>query len=319
MRNDRERDQLDLRPAHQHQPAPPEQEPEEIAEARLRLPGLRPGAGDRQGWRLVGRRAVDPTGQARQRDLPGQRVLPAVAQVLHDGLQVQVHLRVQVEVVALDAVDGLVAERERQQDLQRLRQVVARLAELLQRRRQRLQVGDEVLLRLVDRVGRDAGEVVQRLQHRDQLAALLLQHAEAGAEVVDRADQLVLLVVQGRGQPVQPVDGPGDVARLLVEVGDQLVRVVQQRLDVRLAAGRRVVELLGDGVELVDPTAVEQQRQRAEHLFDLDAAVRPGQRDGRVVGELALGLVVAGRGQLDVLLAEQARLLARWRARWPAA
>ena len=71
-----------------------------------------------------------------------------------------------------------------------------------------------------------------------------------------------------------------------------------------------------DVVQLSDPAAVEQQRQRAEDLLDLDAVGRTGHRDRRVVRRAARWrLHVERRPELDVLLAEQASSAGCWRSR----
>ena len=80
-------------------------------------------------------------------------------------------------------------------------------------------------------------------------------------------------------------------------------------LDLGLAALQRVAQLPVDRLQLGEPAAVEDQRQGAEELLDLDVAVGALERDARVVAEAALRLLVARRGQLDVLLAQQGGLL----------
>lgn len=103
------------------------------------------------------------------------------------------------------------------------------------------------------------------------------------------------------------------------------IRVSTERAEDCLAV-EGAVQLARDGVDLLHPAAVEQHRQGAEDLLDLGVAVGAGERDHRAVrqrrgvayggGAQAGGVVevgarrqVAGRDELDVLLAEQAGLL----------
>ena len=60
-------------------------------------------------------------------------------------------------------------------------------------------------------------------------------------------------------------------------------------------------------LELGHAATVEQQRERAQHLLDLGVAAGAGERDVVAVAEAALGGRAVGAGQLDVLLAQQAR------------
>ncbi|TWF95009.1 hypothetical protein FHU35_13734 [Saccharopolyspora dendranthemae] len=108
-------------------------------------------------------------------------------------------------------------------------------------------------------------------------------------------------------RPVDAVPGAHDVVALRVQPRDQFVEVVEQAADVGLTPAHRLVELLGDVLQLRDTTTVEQQRQRAEDLFDLGVAVRAVQADGRAFGQPPGGSL-RGRGQLDVLLTQQAGL-----------
>ena len=187
-------------------------------------------------------------------------------------------------------------------------QGVPRLDEVAQDRLQRPQVGHRVGLAAADHVRADVGEPVQRLQGADEQAPLLVEHVEARAEVVDDVGDPRPLVDQRAAEPLEGVDRPHDVGLLPVERADELVEVGQQGAQLRLVARRRRVELAGDRLDLLDTAAVEQQRQRAEHLLDLRPDVGAVGRDHRTGREAALRRV-GGRGhQLDELLAEEAGL-----------
>src|SRR5581483_7428530 len=93
-----------------------------------------------------------------------------------------------------------------------------------------------------------------------------------------------------------------------VEGGHQHVEPAENAAYVGLSAVHRLVQLGADRLDLLDPTATEDARQRAEHLLDLRVASRPGERDGGAVGEAADRRDARRRIQLDVLLAQQAGL-----------
>lgn len=112
---------------------------------------------------------------------------------------------------------------------------------------------------------------------------------------------------EGGGEPVDGVERVGDVLAVVVEVGDQGVDAPEHGADLGFPAAERRVEFPGDGAELVDAAAVEQQGQRAEHLLHLGAAAGAGQRDDVPVGEPA-GAAAGRGGELHVLLAQEAGL-----------
>ena len=119
---------------------------------------------------------------------------------------------------------------------------------------------------------------------------------------------VLLLLGELLGEPVDALHRPYDLGSLLVETSDEGVQLREKRLDPALAALERVVQLLGDRVELGHPTAVEQRRQRREHLLDLRVAVAAGQRDRVAVGELPRRADIRRLGERHVLLAEDAGL-----------
>ena len=71
------------------------------------------------------------------------------------------------------------------------------------------EVGDDIVLAALDDVGGDAGEPVERSEQLDERAALVLELAQAGGEVVERDLDLAAPLAQRAGQPVQLVDAPG--------------------------------------------------------------------------------------------------------------
>ena len=100
-----------------------------------------------------------------------------------------------------------------------------------------------------------------------------LQHLQAGREVVeDGADRLVAGGERG-GQPVDAVQRVGDVLLWSSRSVTSVSTWLSMSRTSRLVAAQRLVQLGGDGVELLDAAAVEQQRQRAEDLLDLGVAV----------------------------------------------
>ena len=119
--------------------------------------------------------------------------------------------------------------------------------------------------------------------------------------------------------PFDAVQGPLDLGLLLVQAADERVELVERVRDFGLAALQGLAELVVDGLQLGETAAVEHQRQGAEHLLDLHVPVGALQRDQRAVLQAARRLLVAGRGQLDELLAQQARSAGCRRPRWPAA
>ena len=66
--------------------------------------------------------------------------------------------------------------------------------------------------------------------------ALVGEHLEARAEVVDGRREVALLGREPGAEPVEPVEGAHDVGLLLVEAADEGVELADRALDVVLAA-----------------------------------------------------------------------------------
>ena len=94
---------------------------------------------------------------------------------------------------------------------------------------------------------------------------------------------------------------------VLVQLAHEGADLGQHRAELGLAAVEGVVQLGEDGLELADAAAVEQQRERAEDLFDLGVAAGAVQADDVVVRKLAAA-GLRRRRELDELLPEQAGL-----------
>lgn len=217
-------------------------------------------------------------------------------------------MQIGVEVVALDTAEHLVGERVGQQHLERVGQVAPGVGEDLEGGGERLEVGDHVVLARVDGGDGDAGERVQRAEHGQQRTALLLQGLQARGEVGEDGTDVLLPGGEGAGEPVDAVEGVGDGVAVLVQGRDQCVHPFQHGADLGFAAAEGGVEFLGDGLELVDAAAVEEQREGAEDLLDLGVAAGAGHRDDTAVPEAPGGGLLGGGDELDVLLAEEAGL-----------
>ena len=205
------------------------------------------------------------------------------------------------------AADDLVHERVGQEDVERLDEVVAGGRELVEHRLQLAQRVDRGDLGRLDHPDADVAELVEGLEHPDQVVTLGVDARQRARQLLERLVDVALLLARGDREPVEGLDRVDDLRLVGVEGPGEGVDLGEHRADVVLAAGDRLVELLGDGLELRHAAAVEDQAQRAEHLLDLRVAAAPLERDDLAVGERALrpGL---GRRERDELLAEQAGL-----------
>ena len=95
---------------------------------------------------------------------------------------------------------------------------------------------------------------------------------------------------------------------LVVEGADDVLERAEQVAQPVGAAVHHLVELVGDGAELGDAAAAEQERQRAEHLLDLGVAAGVGEVDLVAVGQPAGRRPWVGGLEGDVLLPQQADL-----------
>ncbi len=255
------------------------------------------GAGDGfssgSGRGAPGRRGGPP------RPRPGAAGSPGVRGERRDDLSTGHgrHVQVDVQVVALDAAQHLVGERVRQQHLEGVGEVLAGVGQRLEGRGERLEVGDHVGFAPVDRVDRHRGEGVEGAQHGQQGAALLLQDLQSGAEAGEDRSHVLFAGGEGGGEPVDAVERLGDVALVRVQVRDEGVDPLQYGADLRFLPGERLVQLGGDGLELVDAAPVEEHGQGAEDLFDLGVPVGAGERDAARARERSPCGALGGAGR----------------------
>ena len=225
---------------------------------------------------------------------------------LTEATQRQVEGGVHVQVVAAHrSPQILVVEREGRKELEVLDQVVDVVVERLDDRVEVLEVGGEVVLRLLQDVRGDAGEALQGAECVDDVAAVLVQHLERGGQRVEGATQAVLAASQDSGEPVQPFGGRDDVAGLLIERRRQLRQPRHQIGEAALAARDGVVCLVGDVLQRTEIALVHHDAERGQHFLGGRVATGAVQRDLRAVLEPADPLLVRRRRQLDVLGTEQ--------------
>ena len=138
---------------------------------------------------------------------------------------------------------------------------------------------------------------------------LPVEHLQRGSHAVDGLADDVLLLDQGRRQPVDRLHRGDDVVLLLVEPTDHPVEVAQQVARGVLTTVHHVVQLVADRLELTDSAAGQQHRQGAEDLLDLRVPAGAGERDEVTAGQPLGALRARGRlDQGDVLLPQQAGL-----------
>ena len=174
------------------------------------------------------------------------------------------------------------------------------------------ELGDQVVLGLVDHTRTDVTEFVELRQHGDELFVLVTKHIDGRTGGIDGIPDGVLLGDECSTQAVDRVQGVDDVALLGVERADQRVDLGEHVPDLAGAAVHHCVELLCDGLQLAEASASEHERQGAEDFFDLGVAAGAIHRD-HVVGTEptdAGGLAVSPRrsGQIDELLTQEACL-----------
>ncbi len=239
----------------------------------------------------------------------GRSAAPAVRSMLEVDRQVRVVAHVQVAGHLRVAADDLVDERVGQEDVEGVDEVVAGGGQLVEHRlelAQRVDGGD--LGRLdhpdadVRRAGRGpgasgpgpgAGRRCWSARSGSSSSAASMLPSCWWAESASRLSASIASTICALL-----------VSRLPVKVSIW----AEHRADVVLASGDRLVELLGDGLELGHAAAVEDQAQRAEHLLDLGVAAGALERDDVSVAERLVAGAGLGRRQGDELLAEQAGL-----------
>ena len=227
----------------------------------------------------------DALAAARDVDVEGDREVGVVAHV-----QVARHLRV--------AADDLVDERVGQEDVERVGEVVARRGELGSTGSRRW---SEVIVASLDvaMTSTATDDSWSRAgEHLDEVVALAVDRVERTGQLLEGlVDRRQLLLGRER-EPVERLDRVDDVFLVVVELAGEDAQLAQHGLRRVLAALEGQVELLGDGLELRDAAAVEQQAQRAEHLLDLRVAAGALDRDGVAVPERVGARALGGRAQL---------------------
>ena len=114
-------------------------------------------------------------------------------------------------------------------------------------------------------------------------------------DVVERSLDRTIVAANLEGQAVGVLEGGDDGRLVRVQLPHEGAELGQHRAHLRLAALQGVVQLGEDRLELADATTVEQQRERAEHLFDLGVAT------GAVQPDLVAVRQLAGAGSLGSL------------------
>ena len=238
-----------------------------------------------------------------------QREIREVAEagaLLHRGLAVRgvfaLAARGRVGVAHETVGEGVAEQR-----LRGVGKVITGCGEVLQDWRQCTEIGDRVGLRISDHACRHIAQSRKCLQQIDQLVSLIVYHAKRGRQVVEGASDRRLLIVSSDGESVDLLKG-GEQRRLVViELSNERGGGGDELLDFRLIAAECLVEFANDGVGLVEPTAVEQQRGRAEDFLDLRIATRPVERNHVAVAQ-STGRTACRRRERDEFFAQQAGL-----------
>lgn len=203
-----------------------------------------------------------------------------------------------------------VGERIGQQCLGSEGQVVPRLGQVGQGGDEGAEVGDCVGLGVANHAGGDIAQPLQRLQELDQVVPLVVDDPERVGQVVQRAGDGCLLTVRCDREAIDLLQRREQRSLVVIELADERGGRPEELLDLGLVAAQSIVELLDDGVGLLEPTTVEQQRCRAEDFLELGVATRAVERDRVAVPELADGSHFR-RCERDELLAQQAGLADR--------
>ena len=169
------------------------------------------------------------------------------------------------------------------------------------------QVGDGVRLRRPDHPGPDPAEVGERGQHPGELRALVGQHLQAGAEVLDRGPMSSFCAASRALSRSRP--SSARTISLLCSSRPPM-KVSSWRIAPWMSdswPSHRLGQLDVDRLELRDTATVEQQGQRREDLLDLRVPAGTVQRDGVAVSQPA-GASPRRSLERHELLAEQAGL-----------
>ena len=109
----------------------------------------------------------------------------------------------------------------------------------------------------------------------------------AGPAASKRVADRLLLIDQRRAEAIERVHGADDVAALRIQRADERVQLFQRAADVVRAAVHHRVQLLGDGLQLTQPAAAEQEGQGPEDFLDLGVAAGLAERDDVALAESA--------------------------------
>ena len=239
---------------------------------------------------------------------PVGRVIPVSMFEVEGDRQVRVVAHVQVAGDLGVAADDLVDERVGQEHVERVDEVVAGCGDLGQHRVELLQRVDRGGLGRLDHADADVAEVGERLEHLDQVVALLVDRDQRRRQLLEGGVDRVALLVDRDRQVVELVDGVDDVGLVVVELRHQQPDLVEHGPGRALAALQRDVQLAGDRAQLGDPATVEQQAEGAEHLLDLGVAAAALQGDHVAAGQRFGARAALGSGERHELLAQQAGL-----------
>ena len=151
-------------------------------------------------------------------------------------------------------------------------------------------------------------EVLQRLQHRDQVLALLVDRVERAGQLLERGVDGRLLLVDRDASRLS--DSMASTMSALfssswpmtVSTWRSTERAVPSR------PSRALLSSLRDRLQLGDAATVEEQAQRAEHLLDLGVAAGALERYLVAARERVAAGARSGGAERDELLAEQAGL-----------
>src|SRR5581483_271226 len=113
-----------------------------------------------------------------------------------------------------------------------------------------------------------AGELRERLgggpdvvESVDDVRLEVVERVQAGRQLLDALVDVRHPGPEGLPQVIEALERIGDVGRLLVQAGGEAVKLGQQLLRVVCpSAAQSQVQLGGDGLEMLQTTAVEQHR-----------------------------------------------------------
>ena len=151
-------------------------------------------------------------------------------------------------------------------------------------------------------------EVAQGDHRRGELLLLLVDQLQRLRHLGEGPGEGVVLVVDLAREPVQTVHRGDDVTALFVQAGHRGLQLRDDVLGLDLPPVEGLVELVGDGLELLQTAIGEHHRQRREGLLGGRVHARPGQRDGVPVVQVADRPLLRRRVELQVLRTQEAGL-----------